>query len=179
MKCEVVSGAVECYCCALAGLFSCSPLARFCIQMLFSYSEFKPTNHSEGHANQTQHATPSQDKLPMVGAVGGAWRITAEDSNGTWLRVKMSMKTHKIEGKNKWRLTLISLIVFTSTQSQYNSRLKVNLRDFKLVNTRYDSETDRRGLSLSTRQLKRAHSAVAQRQLTLAALTKVKFWLAS
>lgn len=37
----------------------------------------------------------------MVDDVGGAQKTTAEHSNGTWLQVKLQMKTQKKEGKNE------------------------------------------------------------------------------
>lgn len=79
-------------------------VAHRCCFPLDTATEFKSTNRSEGHANQCPYVTPIFNKLPMVDAVGGAWTITAEDSNGRWLRVKISMKTHIIGGKYYFRL---------------------------------------------------------------------------
>lgn len=63
-------------------------------------SKFKQTNHRKGHANQSHYVPPLLKSRPIPVEVGGAFRTTAQDSNLTWLRGRMLMKAHKIEGKS-------------------------------------------------------------------------------
>lgn len=73
----------------------------------------------------------------MVDDVGGSRRTTAEDSNRTWLRVKMSMKTHKIKGKNGLMNTMFNKVLNGIYIGGELELLKPILRYFDRVNVRW------------------------------------------